>query len=138
MEMMQAFDADAQLLPHWVQLFMNWIGLVLFLSTLVFLIFKGTRGLGLFMLVSTVAGVMFMMWMHSQMGMVRLLGIVHVVIWTPLVVYFWKRLQAGGMNRVVTIAMWTVMATMVVALVFDYYDVLRWIFGNRAPVVNAA
>ena len=90
------------------------------------------------MLVSTVAGVMFMMWMHSQMGMVRLLGIVHVVIWTPLVVYFWKRLQAGGMNRVVTIAMWTVMATMVVALVFDYYDVLRWIFGNRAPVVSAA
>jgi len=134
---MEAFDADVQLLPLWVQYFMNWLGVVLVASTIVFLIFKGTRGVGLYVLVSTIVGVSFMMWMHSQMGMVRLLGIVHVVFWTPLVIYFWRRIKQGGLHKAVYAAMLVCMATMIVALVFDYYDVLRWIVGERAVIVKA-
>ena len=134
--MMEAFDADVQLLPLWVQYFMNWIGLVLVVSTIIFLIFKSTRLAGLYQLVATIVGVAIMVWMHSQLGMVRLLGIVHIVFWPPLILYFWRNLKQGGLHRVVQIAMVVTLATMAVALLFDVADLVRWIAGERAPYVG--
>ncbi|MEP1209653.1 MAG: hypothetical protein ABJM29_01080 [Rhizobiaceae bacterium] len=135
MEAFQAFDADVQKLPQWVQMWMDFIGMVLVVSTVALLIGKTTRGLGLYMLGSTVVVVAIMTWMHSQMGMVRLLGIVHVVFWTPLVIYLWRRLRDNPPSRFYWVIMVALGLTCTAALVFDYYDVFRWIVGQRAPIV---
>ena len=79
-----------------------------------------------------------MVWMHSQMGMVRLLGIAHVILWTPFVIYLWKRLRTNPPAKIYTIVLWVLMLTFSAALVFDCYDVFRWLIGERAPIVSAA
>ncbi len=134
---MEAFDADAQLLPMWVQHWMNFIGIVLILSTLAFLFRKDTRMLGVYQLVSIVFTAVTIMWMHSQMGMVRLLGISHIIVWTPLVIYLWQRVRNNPPGPVYRVIMWVTLLTLVATLAFDYYDVFRYIMGERAPIVSA-
>ncbi len=133
---MEAFDADILLLPQWVQVWINFLGAVIVVSTLAFLIRKETRLLGVAMIVSMALVIPTMIWMHGQMGMVRLLGIVHVVFWTPLVIYMWKVLQSGEHGRIYTTILWITLATLSVSLAFDIADVIRWLLGERAPVVG--
>lgn len=130
-----SFEEALAQLPQWVQHWMNFIALVLALSTIVFLIFKTTRWLGAYMVVSTIALFLIMTWLYNQMGMVRLLGIVHIVFWTPLVVYLWRRLRSNPPQKYIALLMWLLLATLTVALVFDYYDVLRWVMGERASII---
>lgn len=135
MEAFQAFDADVKLLPQWVQIWMDVIGLVLLSSTIVLMISKQTRMLGGYLLMSTMLAVVTMVWMHSQMGMVRLLGIVHIVLWMPMIVHIWKRLRSDPPARLQTVFMTILMITCSLALIFDFYDVARWLFGQRAAIV---
>lgn len=130
-----SFEEALAQLPQWVQHWMNFIALVLALSTITFLIVKTTRWLGAYMVVSTIALFLIMTWIYDQMGMVRLLGIVHIVFWTPLVVYLWRRLRSNPPQKYVALLMWLLLATLTVALVFDYYDVLRWVMGERASII---
>lgn len=137
MEAYAAFDADVKLLPQWVQIWMDILGLVLVVSTVCLLVGKQTRAVGLYMLISTVAIVTIMVSMHAQLGMVRLLGVVHIVFWTPLVLYLWQRLKTNPPppGRYLAAVMTVLMIVCFAALIFDYYDVTRWILGQRAPVV---
>lgn len=130
-----SFEEALAQLPRWVQHWMNFIALVLALSTIAFLIVKTTRWLGAYMVVSTIALFLIMTWIYDQMGMVRLLGIVHIVFWTPLVVYLWRRLRSNPPQKYIALLMWLLLATLTVALVFDYYDVLRWLMGQRASII---
>ena len=134
---MEAFDADVQLLPQWVQYWMNFMGAVIIVSTLSYMFRRDTRLLSLYLLVTTVLMVFAMTWMHGQMGMVRLLGIVHIVFWVPLIFYLWGRLQNNPPGRVLTIVTWVLFVTLSISLIFDFYDVFRWIAGERAPIVSA-
>ena len=102
MEAYAAFDADVKLLPQWVQIWMDILGLVLVVSTVCLLVGKQTRAVGLYMLISTVAIVTIMVSMHAQLGMVRLLGVVHIVFWTPLVLYLWQRLKTNPPPRAIS------------------------------------
>lgn len=135
MEAFQAFDADVQKLPQWVQIWMDIIGFSLFVSIVVLLIGKTTRHLGLYVLATIVATVAIMVFMHAQMGMVRLLGIVHVVLWTPMVWILWRRLKSDPPAKIYSAAIILLMVISIGALAFDYYDVLRWVLGERAPIV---
>lgn len=62
-------------------------------------------------------------------GYVRLLGLAHVLAWTPLVVYLarrWPRLEPGAYRAWVGL----VLATDVASLLIDYTDVLRYLLGG--------
>ena len=135
MDAFQAFDADVQLLPQWVQIWMDIIGISLFASIVALLIGATTRKLGLYVLATIVATVAIMVFMHAQMGMVRLLGIVHVVLWTPMVYILWRRLKSDPPGKIYSAAIVLLIVIASLALVFDYYDVARWILGERAPIV---
>lgn len=77
--------------------------------------------------------------MAWQGGLTRLLGLAHLIPWTPLVVYLTLRLTGdavgpqighathGNLYPWVLILLVTVMA----CLAFDVYDVVRWIRGER-------
>lgn len=129
------FEEALGQLPQWVQYWMNFISAVLLVSTIAFLIFKTTRWLGAYLLVSTVLLVVTMTWLYNQIGMVRLIGVVHVVFWTPLVIYLWRRLRNSPPQKYLALLMWLLFATLTIALVFDYYDVARWILGERASII---
>ena len=135
LEAFQAFDADVQKLPQWVQIWMDVIGVSLTASIITLLIGKSTRMLGLGVLATIFATVIVMVFMHAQMGMVRLLGIVHVVLWTPMVFLLWQRFRRDPPTKFYSMALLLLIVICSVALVFDYYDVARWIIGQRAPIV---
>ena len=134
---MEAFNADILLLPNWVQIWMNILGPVVIGSGLVLLFNAQTRLIGIFTLLGMVLSVVTMLLIHGQLGMVKLLGIGHVLFWTPVVVLIWRKLKTINPPVFFKAVLWILMLTMAAALVFDYYDVISWIFGNRAPVVAA-
>lgn len=69
---------------------------------------------------------------HSMIGYSRLLGLVHVVFWTPFALWLWGR-RGGWRVRETIAGKWILLlfATMLVSLAFDYADVARWLLGER-------
>lgn len=74
-----------------------------------------------------------------QGGLTRLLGLAHLIPWTPLAVYLALRLTGDavgprvGLETHGNLYWWVLvlLATLAVCLVFDVYDVVRWIRGER-------
>lgn len=130
-----AFDADVQKLPQWVQIWMDSIGVVVLVSVVTLLIGRKSRLLGLYVLVTILASLILMVVMHTQMGMVRLLGLAHIILWSPMVWVLWRQLRNNQPSKIVSFILAILMITCTAALLFDFYDVARWIFGQRAPIV---
>lgn len=84
---------------------------------------------------TSIAVVTLMPLWHAQVGYVRLIGLPHIVIWTPLAIYLYHRRRHFVTPGPVRWTMAALMATIVVSLGFDYVDVLRYLLGERAPLV---
>lgn len=130
-----SFDEQALLLPQWVQIWMNAIGIILIGSLIIFLFSKSTRKDALIVFLFSVPSIAGVMFLHSQMGMVRLIGLGHVIFWTPLLVYLIRRLRNDPPPRFFAIVMVILTAMIAIALAFDYLDVIRWILGERESIV---
>ena len=131
-----SFEEAIATQPMWVQLWINWMGIAI-LGTFVALLFsKSTRRDSLIILATTAAVFFAMMWLYQQVGYVRLLGIVHVIIWTPLAIYFWQRLKNPAIVTPFRQIIWLFLATIIVSLMFDYADVTRYILGERASMIR--
>lgn len=67
-------------------------------------------------------------------GYSRILGLAHVIFWTPLLAYLWKTRNAHPeriwIGRFVKLSI----AVICVSLIIDYVDVTRFILGDRAIV----
>ncbi len=123
--------------PSWVQWWINWMGIVIVGSMIALLFSKTTRRDSAVILVTSLAVFFLMMWLYQQVGFVRLLGIVHVVIWTPLAIYFWRRLRNPAIATPFRQVIWVFLATIIVSLMFDYVDVVRYLLGERESMVPA-
>lgn len=85
------------------------------------------------------AGPLLLGMMVCQRGLTRLLGLAHLIPWTPLMVYLVLRVSTGVVGPRLTPAddpalfgfALLVVVTVGVCLAFDLYDVLRWIRGER-------
>mgnify|MGYP001292076715 CR=1 FL=1 len=129
MEQLQAFQADIATAPLWVQYWLAFLSAVLMLAFPFALVRDEARWAALVVLLTLPA----MVALHSAIGFVRLLGIVHVVLWTPFVIYLWRRRSQWRVKETLS-GKWLALlfAMMMVSLAFDYYDVVRWILGERA------
>ncbi len=132
-----SFEEAIATQPSWVQWWVNGMGIVIVGSMIALLFSKATRRESAVILVTSLAIYFLMMWLYQQVGFVRLLGIVHVVIWTPLAVYFWKRLKDPAITAPFRQVIWVFLATIVVSLLFDYADVVRYLLGERESMLPA-
>ena len=132
-----SFEEAIATQPSWVQWWVNWMSIAIVGSMIALLFSKTTRRDSAVILMTSLAIFFMMMWLYQQIGFVRLLGIVHVVIWTPLVVYFWRRLKNPAITVPFRQVIWVFLATIVVSLVFDYADVVRYLLGERETMVPA-
>ena len=75
-------------------------------------------------------GIMMMV-MAEEFGYVRLLGLSHIIWWTPLVIYLLRRRKE--IDRATWFGKWVValFVTNCASLVIDYIDVIRYIAGDR-------
>lgn len=122
----------------WIQIWVGWLAAVN-LATLAGLLFtKSTRRHGVIVGAAFVANYLLMNWLYGQVGYVRLLGLSHVVIWTPLAVYLILALRgeiiSGWLRRLTQVFV----VSILVSLAFDYVDVARWLMGAQGSMLPDA
>ena len=131
LEIMQNFQAEIKAGKAWIDIWLNILSFVLILSIPFAFVRKEAR----WVLLSLFLVFPAMMYLYSQIGYVRLLGIVHVIFWTPLLIYLWIRRSEWRVGETISgkwiVAVVTVLA---ISLAFDYVDVGRWLLGERAPM----
>lgn len=132
-----SFDQAITTQPTWVQWWINGMGIVIVGSMIALLFSRTTRRDSALILATSLAMFFLMSWLYQQVGFVRLLGIVHVVIWTPLAVYFWRRLKNPAITAPFRQVIWVFLVTIIVSLMFDYVDVIRYFLGERESMLPA-
>lgn len=70
----------------------------------------------------------------AKIGFVRLLGLGHVLFWTPLCIWLLARLQDGQCDSVIGLKTWVycVLIVNILSLLIDYSDVIRYLRGERS------
>lgn len=121
--------------PVWVQYWVAFMGLVTAATIITLLFSRPARRIAIVLIVTMLATFATMLWAHSQIGFVRLLGLVHVVFWTPLAIYLWRRVTSDPVASQCRQVIWLLLAVMVISLAFDYVDVVRYLLGERASLV---
>jgi hypothetical protein len=108
-----------------------WMSFAITITPLVLIVAKQTRLDAVIVFFTNLAMFWGMSWVYDQMGYVRFLGIVHVVLWTPLFIYLVMRARKGEMPLACRAVMWMFAATLAISLVFDYTDTIRYLLGER-------
>jgi hypothetical protein len=128
-------DAIAQQ-PAWLQYWLIWLtaGSIALPAALLF--WRKTRIAGLAALLTGIASEFGIFWLFDRLGYVKLLGLPHIVLWTPLAVYLVFLLRRAEIPAWPRWILMMVLATIVVSLAFDYLDTLRYLMGERTPFVK--
>ncbi len=117
--------------PLWVQIWVNILFLGAFVLPLALLIWKPGRLAGLVTVAASVLAAAGVYWLYGKLGYVRLLGLPHVILWTPLIFWLWRQRMRVDMpvwpQRIILL----VCAVVAVSLMFDYVDVARYMLGER-------
>ena len=128
-------EAMFTLASGWQTAWLYWMSFAIIVTPLVLVFSKATRLDAVIVLLTNIAMLVGMSWVYDQMGYVRLLGIVHVILWTPLFIYLVFRARRGEMPLLCRLAIWMFVATLAVSLVFDYTDVVRYLLGERDSMI---
>lgn len=127
-ELVQNFMSDVAEGPQWVEIWVNVLAGVLMLS----IPFSFVRTEARVVLAGFLLGAGAVIVLYSQFGLERILGLGHIVFWTPLLVWLLLRRDKWQVRETLS-GKWLVAATAVLAisLAFDYVDVVRWLLGER-------
>lgn len=119
----------------WIQIWVGWIA-VINLATLAALLIKpATRRFGIAVGVAFLANYLLMNWLYGQFGYVRLLGLSHILIWVPLLLYLILALRGDALTGWVRRLTQAFVITLCASLVFDIADVARWVMGERETML---
>jgi len=120
----------------WIRVWFYWLGYAIVATPAILAFSKATRRDALIVLLTNICVIVSMGWLYEQIGYVRLLGIVHVVLWTPLFVYLVGRAKNDEITLPFRLVIWLFAATLAVSLAFDYVDVVRYLLGERASMIK--
>ncbi len=127
------FNEAIALQPQWVQIWLNILFAGAFVLPLSLLIWRVSRISGVITLLSSFLAGLATFWLYDLFGYVRLLGLGHIVFWTPLLIWLLRRTRVGDFP---VLPLWitrVVISVVAISLAFDYVDLLRYLAGNRAP-----
>ena len=79
-----------------------------------------------------------MQWLYGEVGYVKLLGLPHIIFWTPLMVYLIAKIVRGEVPVWPQRIMTAIVIIIGISLLFDYVDVARYVFGERASLIPEA
>jgi hypothetical protein len=119
-----------------IRFWFYWLGYVIVATPVILAFSEATRRDALIVLLTNISVIVAMGWLYRQIGYVRLLGIVHVILWTPLFVYLFSRAKNGEMTLAFRLVIWLFVATLAVSLAFDYIDVVRYLSGERDSMMK--
>ncbi|MEG9861236.1 MAG: hypothetical protein V6Z81_01835 [Parvularculales bacterium] len=114
--------------PQWIQFWVTWLA---FINTAAVL-FAFHRKEAHWILTAWLAVLVFMPVLFDEVGYVRLLGIVHIIFWTPLLVYLWRQRSQILWKTLSGFYIRVLFISNLVSLTFDYVDLIRYIAGDYA------
>ena len=124
---------DVLLQPTVVVLWSFWMFAVVVVTPVVLQLCGAQRLDRIVVTAASIAVIVSMPLWHAQMGgYTRLVGLPHIVVWTPLVIYLYARRKQFISPWPVQWAIAALMVTIVVSLGFDYADTVRYLLGDRA------
>jgi hypothetical protein len=131
-----SFGQALHYLPQWVQVWAYWMFIAIAFAPLVLFIWRRLWRLAAIIQLSNIAASITVLTMYHYMGYVKLFGLAHLVFWGPLGWYLWGQLQRRsdlpGLGRIL---IWACFATLMVSLAFDAVDTVRYVLGERTPLV---
>jgi len=131
-----SFSEAVATMPDAIRLWVLWLTIVMVVAPVALMVDRTARREGLVVLVSTVAVMVSMQALHAAVGFVRLLGLPHVIVWTPLAVWLVRRLRVAPLSRPAQATIGVFLASILFSLVFDFADVARYLAGDRAPMAG--
>lgn len=121
--------------PAWVGIWLNILLVGAFVLPAVLLIWKPSRKAAVLTLLASFAAGFAVDRMYYALGYVKLLGLPHVLLWTPIVIFLIGQIKRADMPLWPRRIMAVIIATILVSLAFDYVDVIRYALGERSPSV---
>lgn len=131
-------DEAIALQPAWIGMWLNVLMIGGFGIPLVLLIWRESRIIGILGLITGVLSGLGVAYIYGTMGYVKILGLPHIVVWTPYAIYMIWHLRQKEMRKAPQILTCLVLATVLVSLVFDYYNAFEWMAGETAAVPGTA
>lgn len=119
-------DAYISALPLWVQWWMNWMGIVLFLGSLIFAFF-GVEARWLLLAMFLTIPATFLI--GYAVGWNNLWGITHLILWTPVAIYMARRFSQIEVKSIYGIWYVLALATLWISLIFDVKDVGQYLLS---------
>lgn len=130
MKAMMQFMKTMLIMPmHW----QVWLGMLVTINMVVPLFFINTLEAQV-VFATAIAGLVIMSAIFSAKGFVRLLGIGHIG-WLPLVFWLWTRLDFAPADSLFGYWLIAVIVLDSLSLFIDAIDVLRYVKGERRPVL---
>ena len=120
--------------PLWLQ---AWVT-ILVLTHLIAVAFVVTREQGawrirlepLAILASFIGSTLLISWLYGVVGYVRLLGVAHLVFWTPVFAWVFMRVRAAGTKSVFGKYLLVYLVIAGTSLVIDVIDLVRYLLGD--------
>jgi hypothetical protein len=91
-------------------------------------------GAARWVLVAWIGNAIFMTTLAEINGFNRLLGLSHVVFWTPLIDYLYRRRAIIKVDNSMRQWLAALFASNLLSLVIGYVDVFRYLLGDRGGV----
>ena len=136
METVLTMDQAMALQPAWVGYWLKWLMFGAVFLPISLLIWRETRILGVLTVLAAVLSGFGVYFMYGNMGFTKLLGLPHIIVWTPLVFYMLSLLRGGKVPKIARVIMMVVLATILISLAFDYSDAVRYLLGERTPLAG--
>ena len=114
--------------PTWVVVWMGIMGLLHIVA--IPLAIKDWRPR--IMVIVMIINLVFMSALFHTYGYTRILGLSHVIFWTPLLAYLWKTRNKHPEREFTGRFVKLAIAIIFISLLFDYADVMRYVLGDRA------
>ncbi|MEO9819235.1 MAG: hypothetical protein ABJQ34_21825 [Paracoccaceae bacterium] len=120
--------------PAWIGLWLNVLLLCAFILPVTLVIWKQTRLAGIVTVVASVVAAFATGMLYNQVGYVKLLGLPHIIFWTPLVFFLVTVWRKPDLPKIPKVILTVVMGAILISLAFDYVDLLRYLLGERTPL----
>ena len=131
---MEEFNLIVAQQPQWIQMWLNILMFGAFILPLSLLIWRQTRVTAVITMIASILAGVSVMLLFLQIGYVRLLGLGHIVFWTPLAIYLWRQQTRKDLPGLPVWIIRAVLVVIAISLAFDYADVVRYVLGEREPV----
>jgi len=121
--------------PAWVGMWLNVLFVCAFILPLSLLIWRASRLTALATIAANVGSFLGITWLYNELGYVKLLGLPHVIFWTPLIILFVVQMRRDEMPVWPRRIMGVIAISMLISLAFDYTDTARYLLGENVATI---